>query len=185
MSNTKVSMGDSVAEPEETLAEVTEEVSEVAEEAVVTEEGQGNFIIEVLDMDEESEEEYGLAVEDLDPKEELWPGGPTAGDIVAWKAEYGDVYVTSITMDQHIIWRTMNRSEYKTHVKNIEKIGQNNQISQADVSMLNEELIAEMCIIYPKFDRAKLNGELAGVPSIIAQEVMEASGFVALEVRQL
>jgi hypothetical protein len=42
-----------------------------------------------------------------------------------------------------------------------------------------------MCILFPKFDRTQLNGELAGVPSIIAQEVMEASGFVALEVRQL
>jgi hypothetical protein len=79
----------------------------------------------------------------------------------------------------------MNRFEYKNHVKNIEKLGQSNQISQADISMLNEELIAEMCILFPKFDRSELNGELAGVPSIIAQEVMEASGFVALEVRQL
>ena len=177
MSNTKVTMGDIADQPEEVEIENEQEVQESSEVDEL-------FVVENIEMDEEPEE-YGLAVEDLDPSEELWPGGPTAGDIVAWKAQFGDVYVTSITMDQHIIWRTMNRSEYKNHVKNIEKIGQNNQISQADVSMLNEELIAEMCIIYPKFDRSQLSGELAGVPSIIAQEVMEASGFVALEVRQL
>lgn len=172
MGSTKVTMGES-------------NQPNVEEEVVVNETiEENNFIIEVLDMDEEPEE-VGISVEDIDPKEELWPGGPTAGDIVAWKAEHGDVYVTSITMDQHIVWRSMNRLEYKNHVKNIEKIGQSNQISQADVSMLNEELIAEMCILFPKFDRTQLNGELAGVPSIIAQEVMEASGFVALEVRQL
>lgn len=144
----------------------------------------GIGVVEVINPDFPGGD-VGMTVEDLDPAEELWEGGPTAAKIIEWKAQYGDVYVTSITMDQHIIWRTMNRFEYKNHVKNIEKLSQSNQISQADISMLNEELIAEMCILFPKFDRADLNGELAGVPSIIAQEVMEASGFVALEVRQL
>jgi len=144
-----------------------------------------DIIIEVDDVDFGIEEEYGKMVEDLNPDEAIWDGGPSAGDIVGWKEEFGDVYVTSISMDQHVVWRTMNRLEYKNHVKNMEKLGQNNQISQADIAMLNEELIAEMCILFPKFDRTQLVGELAGIPSIIAQEVMEASGFVALEVRQL
>jgi hypothetical protein len=173
MSNTKVKIASE--EPEDNQEEVTTETEEV----------KGTAFIEIVEMDEEPVQDFGVQVEDLDPKEELWTGGPTAGQIVEWKEQYGDVYVTSITMEDHIIWRTMNRFEYKNHVKNIERLGQSDQVSQADVSMLNEELIAEMCILYPPFDRTKLNSELAGVPSIIAQEVMEASGFVALEVRQL
>jgi hypothetical protein len=181
MADKKVTMG--ASDLDEPIFENTETIEEILEEAAAA--GEGDAVIEVLDADEAYEDGVALTVEDLDPAEELWPGGPTAAKIISWKQEHGDVYVTSITMDQHIVWRTMNRFEYKNHVKNIERLGQNGQISQADVSMLNEELIAEMCILFPKFDRNQLNGELAGVPSIIAQEVMEASGFVALEVRQL
>lgn len=181
MTEKKVTMGSETVDEE--IFETAEKIEETFEQEAII--GENDAFVEVLDADTLYEEEVGLTVEDLDPNEELWPGGPTASRIIAWKEEHGDVYVTSITMDQHIVWRTMNRFEYKNHVKNIEKLGQNGQISQADVSMLNEELIAEMCILFPKFDRSQLNGELAGVPSIIAQEVMEASGFVALEVRQL
>lgn len=182
MADKKVTMG--ASNIDEPVFEETEVIEAILSEQAAA--GEGEAIIEVLDADDQSyADDVALTVEDLDPNEELWPGGPTASRIIAWKEEHGDVYVTSITMDQHIVWRTMNRFEYKNHVKNIERLGQNGQISQADVSMLNEELIAEMCILFPKFDRNQLNGELAGVPSIIAQEVMEASGFVALEVRQL
>jgi len=175
MSNTKITI--------EENSDDNKDVDLVEVEEVIESNGPVGFV-EIIDPDAPAED-FAITVEDLDPKEELWPGGPTAARIIEWKQQYGDVYVTSITMDQHIIWRTMNRFEYKNHVKNIEKLGQSNQISQADISMLNEELIAEMCILFPKFDRNDLNSELAGVPSIIAQEVMEASGFVALEVRQL
>lgn len=175
MSNTKITIG-------------TPEIEEEPTEEVVLND---NNVIDLDDVNfgiEEEfgvEEEYGKLVEDLDPSEPIWEGGPTAGDIVGWKKQFGDVYVTSISMEQHVVWRTMNRLEYKNHVKNMEKLGQNNQIGQADIAMLNEELIAEMCILFPKFDRSQLVEEMAGIPSIIAQEVMEASGFVALEVRQL
>lgn len=176
MGNTKITIGD----PAENVEEVVVEVEETESEDLQFDKA----FVEIIDPAEEPVE-MGMTVEDLDPEEELWPGGPSAGKIIEWKKEHGDVYVTSITMEQHIIWRTMNRFEYKNHVKNVEKLGQTNQISQADISMINEELIAEMCILFPKFDRSQLGQELAGVPSIIAQEVMEASGFVALEVRQL
>jgi hypothetical protein len=51
--------------------------------------------------------------------------------------------------------------------------------------MWNEESIAELCILYPTLNKADMTGVMAGIPSLIAQEVLEASGFVALEVRQL
>ena len=51
--------------------------------------------------------------------------------------------------------------------------------------MWNEEAIAELCILYPQYDKIEMKGIMAGIPSLISQEVLEASGFVALEVRQL
>ena len=138
----------------------------------------------------EAEEELGIdsdykSVDDLDDSEHIWEGGPTAGSIKQWKEQYGEVYVTSISFDKHIVWRVLNRLEYKQIVKKMEQLVQAGQLTSAEANMWNEETIAEMCILYPEFDKKTASGVMAGVPSLIAQEVLEASGFVALEVRQL
>lgn len=131
------------------------------------------------------ESENPVTVEDLDDDEPIWLGGPTAGQIKAWKDQYGDVYVTSITYDKHIAWRTLNRLEYKNLFKKMEQLVQAGQLSQSEANMWNEEAISETCILYPSYDRQSMISDMAGLPSLIAQEVLEASGFMALEVRQL
>jgi hypothetical protein len=124
-------------------------------------------------------------IEDLDDEEVLWEDGPTAGMIKDWKTSYNEVYVTSITYDKHIVWRVLNRNEYKQIVKKMEQLIQGGQLTSAEANMWNEETISELCILFPKYDKKALSGAMAGMPSLIAQEVLEASGFVALEVRQL
>lgn len=130
------------------------------------------------------EPEY-TSVEDLDDSVEIWPEGPTAGHIKEWKKQFGDIYVTSLTYDKHIVWRVLNRNEYKQIVKKMEQLVQAGTLSSAEANMWNEETIAELCILFPKYDKKSLSGIMAGMPSLISQEVLEASGFVALEVRQL
>jgi hypothetical protein len=125
------------------------------------------------------------SVEDLPDEELIWPDGPTAGMIKEWKQEFGDVYVTSITYDKHIAWRTLSRLEYKNLVRKMEQLMEAGQLSSAEANLWNEEAIAEICCLYPAYDRQSIVADLAGLPSLIAQEVLEASGFVALEVRQL
>jgi hypothetical protein len=131
------------------------------------------------------DDETPLGVDDLPDDELIWPGGPTAGQIKLWKREYGDVYVTSITYDKHIAWRTLNRLEYKNLVKKMEQLVQAGQLTQSEANLWNEEAIAEICVLYPAYDKQSLVAEMAGLPSLISQEVLEASGFLALEVRQL
>lgn len=123
----------------------------------------------------------------LGPNDEIWDGGPTMGQIDAWKEQYGadSIYVTSLTPSFHVVWRTLTRFEYRRLVKNMEQAVQGGTLSQAEANMNNEEQIVEICALYPQFNRQQLAGELAGLPSIISQEVMEASAFVSLEVRQL
>lgn len=130
-------------------------------------------------------EEQPKSVEDLDDTQEIWEGGPTAGEIKRWKEVYGDIYVTSLSFDKHIVWRVLSRLEYKNLVKKMEQLVQAGQLSSAEANMWNEEAIAELCMLYPEYDRNNTAGVMAGVPSLISQEVLEASGFVALEVRQL
>ena len=130
-------------------------------------------------------EQNAKAIEDLDDEEILWEDGPTAGMIKEWKTSYNEVYVTSITYEKHIVWRVLNRSEYKQIVKKMEQLIQGGQLTSAEANMWNEETISELCILFPRYDKKALSGSMAGMPSLIAQEVLEASGFVALEVRQL
>jgi hypothetical protein len=162
----KVVVKDSPEIAEEVGAEEVAVFSEVAPEAT-------------------EEDETPLGVDDLPDDELIWPGGPTAGQIKMWKREYGDVYVTSITYDKHIAWRTLNRLEYKNLVKKMEQLVQAGQLSQSEANLWNEEAIAEICVLYPAYDKQSLVAEMAGLPSLISQEVLEASGFLALEVRQL
>jgi hypothetical protein len=131
------------------------------------------------------EEDEPTSVEDLDDEEHVWPDGPTAGQIKIWKKEYGEVYVTSISFDKHIAWRPLNRIEYKQLVKKMEQLVQSGQLGTAEANLWNEEAIAELCILFPQYDGQSMTRDMAGLPSLIAQEVLEASGFVALEVRQL
>lgn len=130
-------------------------------------------------------QDEGQSVDDLDDDELIWDGGPTAGMIKQWKQEFGDVYVTSLTFDKHVVWRVLSRLEYKQIVKKMEQLIQAGTLSSAEANMWNEEAISELCVLYPKLDKKSLSGAMAGMPSLIAQEVLEASGFVALEVRQL
>jgi len=95
------------------------------------------------------------------------------------------VYVTSISYDKHIAWRPLSRLEYKHLVKKMEQLVQSGQLTSSEANLWNEEAIAELCILFPSYDSASMTQEMAGLPSLIAQEVLEASGFVALEVRQL
>lgn len=138
----------------------------------------------VVDEDFEEEEPVNR-VEDLPDEQEIWEDGPTAGMVKLWKEQFGDVYVTSISFDKHIAWRVLTRIEYKNIVKKMEQMIQAGTLSSAEANMWNEEAIADLCILYPQLDKSEMNGIMAGVPSLIAQEVLEASGFVALEVRQL
>jgi len=129
--------------------------------------------------------EESRSVEDLEDDQEIWQDGPTAGLIKEWKKQHGEVFVTSLSFDKHIVWRVLSRLEYKTLVKKMEQLVQAGQLTSAEANMWNEEAISELCILYPVYDKNNSAGILAGVPSLIAQEVLEASGFVALEVRQL
>lgn len=122
---------------------------------------------------------------ELEDDEELWPSGPTGAHIKEWKRVYGDIYVTSVTPERHIVWRTLTRFEYRRLVKSLDQQSTSGQVTQAEANLNNEESIAETVILFPEYKRDQVGGYMAGIASLISQEAMEASGFVALEIRQL
>ena len=133
--------------------------------------------------DDEGEEEVGLELEDLDPEMPLWENGPLVKEALEWKSQHR-LYLTSFTMEDHVMWRPMDRDEYRDHVRRVERMAEEGY-SQSEANLMNEERIAELCILFPPYDAKQKREGLAGIPSVIAQSVMEASGFVALEVREL
>lgn len=117
--------------------------------------------------------------------EELWPGGPTVGQAKVWQEEYGKIYMTTIGTDEHYIWRPISRFEYKNHIKRMEQVNAQGNLSQAMATMKSEESLAAIGMIYPMFNPQNPDAGLAGVPSLIASQIMDASGFVAMAVREL
>ena len=171
-----------VRQDKEMAAEISAESVEVFLE---TEELQDDDILISDYSDQQVLVEQATTVEELADDQVIFDNGPNAGQIKAWKKQYGEVYVTSISFDKHIVWRVLSRIEYKQLVKKMETLMQAGQLSNAEANMWNEEAISELCILFQSYDKHALTGDMAGLPSLISQEVLEASGFVALEVRQL
>lgn len=151
-------------------AQVEEEVLPVEEE----EDGTGEVVAE-------DAEEYDSRK--MPPDEEVWPDGPNFAQINEWKDTYGDVFVTALTPDKFVVWRTLTRPEYRALTKSMET-ALSQGATQSDANLNNEEAIAELCILFPKYDRRNPKA-MAGEASTIAMQVMEASAFSAVEVRQL
>lgn len=99
----------------------------------------------------------------------IFPGGPTRQQLEDWKAEYNDKIYMSEFEDKAFIWRPLTRFEYKSILK----------LQNAD-ALFREERICETCVLWPedyKYDDMA-DGE-AGIPSLLAEQIMDASGFTA------
>lgn len=130
-------------------------------------------MVEVQEVEgaEEVEQENILPEELIGPNgEELYfPGGPPVAQIEEWKSQYSDeVYLTEFEEDI-FIWRPITRKEYKQVMK----------IQNAD-SFYKEERICEAVVLYPvKYDFMVMTAGKAGIPTLLAELVMEKSGFQA------
>ncbi len=165
---------------EETEVKEVKEVEEVEEETDLDESG----------MDDAEELNPARTLEEMeDDSEELWPDGPTVGQMKAWKTEFGKIYVTSIDAETHVVWRPLQRTEYRAHIRKMEKVNEAGKLSQAEATLLHEEQLTSVVMLFPELDftnpSTNLAGALAGTPSLIAQNVMEVSGFVAMDVKEL
>lgn len=121
----------------------------------------------VMDAQDGLEDEYEEAIPGPEETDEVFPGGPTWADVAEWKSQYGEIYSLSIS-GQTYIFRLLTRMEYK----NIMRARQNDPY-------FREEKVCETCVLWPKdFRGAVLASAPAGVPTILADQIMEKSGFV-------
>ena len=103
----------------------------------------------------------------------IFPGGPLMSEVKSWEKQAKDrgeahnIFVTPVSKNMTVIWRTLTRVEYKDIV------------STPDTDpMQREEMICEQVVLWPKpFNYSVMSKGLAGVPALIAEQVMNASGF--------
>lgn len=105
----------------------------------------------------------------LDPYDlEVFPGGPSRSEVELWKKEWEGHDVLAVHIqNEYFVIRSMNRFEYKKLVA-LENID----------ALRREEVICTNCTLFPyEFDFKKMAVVRGGIPSTLAQVIMEASGF--------
>lgn len=126
-------------------------------------------LVEAQEAEEVEEKAEDELMQGEDGKELLFPGGPTIEKVEEWKSLHNDeVYLTEFENDV-IVWRTMNRKEYKEIMK----------IQGAD-QFYREERICDKCVLWPEsYGFMEMRDGSAGVPTVVAELIMEKSGFQA------
>lgn len=122
--------------------------------------------VELEEVEEDTESDDQLI--GPDGKELLFAGGPTLDKIEEWKSQYGEIYLTEFE-EEVFIWRALIRKEYKDVMK----------VATTD-NFYKEERICERVVIYPEgYNFMAMTKGKAGIPTLIAELVMEKSGFQA------
>ncbi len=98
----------------------------------------------------------------------IFGGGPTRQEVEEWKDKYTDIYYTPYDDDIYI-WRPLYRSEYREVITN-----------ESYTIHDREEVFTEKCVLFPRnYSLDKVKEGKAGVPSLLAEAIMEKSGFIA------
>ena len=127
----------------------------IIEEEIVEEEEEETFM---------SDEEYAKQHGD----EEIFAEGPTFNQVADWKSRFnGEVYMSDFASDT-FIWRPIRRNEYKK-LQRVE--------GKAD-SFYQEEAMCRTCVLWPEdYANHDMSFGKAGVPSMLADLILEYSGF--------
>lgn len=107
---------------------------------------------------------------DLDQYDEpIFPNGPLQSQINSWKKQYPfpyDLFIIEV-MEQYFICRTLNRFEYKQIIT----------LENTD-ALIREEIMCKTCTLWPEnFTWKDMAKGKAGIPSLLAENIMERSGL--------
>lgn len=106
----------------------------------------------------------------------LWTNGPTQEFVDAKKVEYGQVFKAEAA-GEFYIYRLLKRPEFKEFQKTLTpKMTPQGPVVDQSESLEMEDKIAKLCVLWPEnYDSSTVP---AGVPSLLASFISEASGFV-------
>ncbi len=158
------------------------------EELPVVEEAEDEVQDEVEDDENSTNPDYdvpGNTLADYPDEEEIWDGGPTVGQAKEWKEMYGRIVVGTLDNGDRYMIRPLNRTEYKNHIIAQERTRNDSNLQSAE-TLATEESIALIGILWPRMDEREIRTfGLAGLPTLISQQILEISGFVAAQTVEL
>ena len=100
----------------------------------------------------------------------IFEGGPPYSQVLLWmKMAQDNGHFVGMTEfgGQRYIWRTINRVEYKEIIA-----------TPNTDPLTREEMICEIAVLWPQpFDVEQMAKGRAGIPTLLAQQIMLASGF--------
>ena len=100
--------------------------------------------------------------------EQFLPDGLTVEMVWQYKQQYGNVYIVEVC-DQIYLYRAMAKPEYKSIMQ-----------MEGATREMQEEKIAEKCVLFPALGIEGLRVGLAGLASTLTEYIMRASGFGAM-----
>ena len=103
----------------------------------------------------------------------IFPNGPLRTEVASWKKQFEiDGHTVNLTEigSELFIWRPLNRVEYREIMA----------IPNTD-PLQREEIICEVCVLFPyEYNFKSMSERKAGVPAILAEQIMKESGFVKI-----
>jgi hypothetical protein len=123
----------------------------------------------IKEIEEKESEIENLDGELIEEENDLiFEGGPSKKEINDWKEKYKHIYFTPFD-DEVFVWKVLERREYRGIIAN------------KDLSPLDrEEVFVQQCVLYPRnYTKEKMTEGKAGIPSLLAEMIMEKSGFIA------
>lgn len=88
-----------------------------------------------------------------------------------------ELYAMRFNEKDAFVFRILTRYEYKQLIKQATTASFD---STQELDLYNEETIVEKCLVYPKLNRTDMEGMKAGIVTILADGIMNASGFSPL-----
>lgn len=98
-------------------------------------------------------------------------GGPDSTQIDAWKAQYGEVFVSAFSREEIYVWRALRRHEYRAMQLDL---------SNPEKKMDNFDYEEAICIattLWPKLSAGFFASAKGGTPTSLAEQVMQNSNF--------
>lgn len=96
---------------------------------------------------------------------------PSEEVIAKWKAEFGDIYLVSLSEKENFIFRGLKRGEWRhltAQIKDIPKLKK-------------EEAIAIRGTLFPRLNEQNIAVLTGGAPEVITNLILEASNFMSPE----
>lgn len=98
------------------------------------------------------------------------PGAPDKATIEAWKAGYGEIFVSGFSPTELYVWRPISRKEHR-------QLQMALQQSNGEIDQLKyEEMVCETCVLYPK--GLKWEESKGGTATTLSEQIFQNSNFI-------